>query len=277
MTSQNHHNQHEIALKLLAAVSLAFLVIALSQCLSFAGVDSKQLGYIKLAKFSTSLAIYAITMFWLLEQLTSGRPILTWAATGAFLGGTLELSTLLIQALAPNWQSTALLTIGRLAILPPTILMIVAFRLLLKESIPRALRSALLWGTGLAIFGCLPGVLMLTEIRQHQSIYGSLKLAHFIALHTLQLMPMAYFLISKQITSVDKQIKLIDCIGMVLLTLIALLTLSSMTESTQIVATAILALCAVCLATNQAERFGSAILPVVAMLHQVEQSSKLKR
>lgn len=281
MTMKNHHTQQEISLKLLATISLLFFLIALGQCLSFAGVE-KQLGYIKLARFSASLTIYAVTMFWLLKQLTSARPILAWAAIGACLGGTLELSTLLIQALAPSWQSTALLTISRLAILPPTVLMLVAFRQLLNESIPRALRSALLWATGLAIFGCLPGALMLIEISQHQSssalsLPSGLKLAHFIALHTLQLMPMAYFLISKLITSEDKQIKVIDSIGLVLLVLIALLTLTSTTEGNQTMAIVILTLCAVFLATNQAKRLSSLALPIVATFHSVEVWSKEKK
>ncbi|MDP3507819.1 MAG: hypothetical protein Q8T09_07490 [Candidatus Melainabacteria bacterium] len=282
MTMKNHHTQQEISLKLLAAISLLFFLIAIHHCLSFAGVESRQLGYIKLAKFSASLALYAVTMFWLLKQLTSDRPILEWAAIGACLGGTLELSTLMIQALAPTWQSTALLSIGRLAILPPSFLILVSFRQLLNESIPKALRSALLWATGLAMFGCLPGGLMLIEIGQHQSssalsLPSGLKLAHFAALHTLQLMPMAYFLISKQITSEDKQIKVIDSIGLVLLVLIALLTLTSTTAGNQTMATVILTLCAVFLVTNQAKRLGSLALPMVATFHSVEVRSKEKK
>jgi hypothetical protein len=250
MASQNHHAHQDTSLKVLAAISLAFLLVALGQYLSLAGIESKQLGYIKLAKFSASLTIYAVTMFGLLKQITCGRQLLAWAATAACLGGVLELSTLLIQALVPSWQ-TALVAVTRLAILPPTFLMIVAFRLLLKENIDLALRHALLWATGLAIFGCLPGALMLTEINQPQSSYGSLKLAHFIGLHTLQLMPLAYFLVSKQTTNSEKQIKVIDSIGLLLLMLIALLTIRSTTETT-----ILLALGAALLATNMDSKAG---------------------
>ncbi|MBP9091618.1 hypothetical protein KBI23_11350 [bacterium] len=282
MTSQSDNAQQETPLRLLAAISLTFLLIAIGQYLSFAGLDSKQLGYIKLAKFSASLAVYAVTMYWLLKQLTSHRPILAWAAIGACLGGTLELSTLMIQALEPTWQSTTLLTIGRLAILPPTFFIIVIFKQLLRESLPRPLRSALLWATGLAIFGCLPGGLMLIEISQHQSssvlgLSSGLKLAHFIALHTLQLMPMAYFLISKQTTRIDQQIKVIDGIGLVLLALIALLTLTSTTEGTQTIAIGILILCATFLATNHAKKLGSIVLPLVATFYSAQARSKVKR
>lgn len=262
MTSQSHHAQQEISLKLLAAASLAFFLIALGQ-FSLNDVDTRaHLAFLKLAKFSASLAIYAATMLWLLKQVTSGRQLLAWAATGASFGGVLELSTLLIQALVPGWQ-TELLAIGRLAILPPTFLIILAFRQLLKENIPQALRKTLLWATGLAIFGCLPGV-MLLEVSQHQTsttlaLATDLKLAHFIGLHTLQLMPLTYFLVSKQTSNSEKQIKVVDTIGLSLLILIAMLTARSSeinAESTQAIATFLLALCAVFLATSMGSKRG---------------------
>jgi hypothetical protein len=259
MTSKNHHAQHETALRLLAAICLAFFLIAIGQ-FSLNGGDARaQLSYIKLAKFSASLAIYALTMLWLLKQLTSAGPILVWASIAACLGGVMELSTLLTQALVPGWQSAALLAISRLAILPPTFLIVVAFKRLLNEIIPLALRRALLWATGLAILGCLPGAVMLIEISQHQSSsaldsFFGLKLAHFIGLHTLQLMPMTYFLVSKQSANINSQIKVIDSIGLSLLTLIAALTISSTTENTQVITTAILTLCAVFVAARQGRR-----------------------
>lgn len=262
MNSQNQPKQQETSLKLLAAISLVFLLIALGQYLGFVGVDATaQQSAIKLGKFSASLAIYAATMLWLLRQLSSADKMLTWAAASACLGGVSELSTLLIQTLAPSWQSSALVVISRIAILPPTFLIIVTFKLLFKEDMPQALRRALLWATGLTIFGCLPGVLMLIEISHHQSSYGlvelgGLKLAHFIGLHTLQLMPMAHFLVSKQICNREKQIKAIDRIGLALLALIALLTISSTSENTQAIALAILTLCAVFLTTTWSRKTG---------------------
>jgi len=97
----------------------------------------------------------------------------------------------------------------------------------LKESISPALRLALLWATGLALFGCLPGVLMLFEMSKHDAVLDSLRLAHFVGLHTLQLMPLAYFVVAKRNPSIKRQITAINTLGYLLLVLIAALTIGS--------------------------------------------------
>lgn len=226
MTCRNQHSQKELSLILLLAISLVFLLVALGQ--SFIGTEPvAHLGYIKLAKFSASLAIYATTMLWLLKQVTGGGKLLDWAATAACFGAVLELTTLLIQAAYLGWQTSLLVAIGRLAILLPTTLIVIVFRLLLKESISPALRLALLWATGLALFGCLPGVLMLFEMSKHDDVLDSLRLAHFVGLHTLQLMPLAYFVVAKRNPSIKRQITAINTLGYLLLVLIAALTIGS--------------------------------------------------
>lgn len=224
MTFRNQYSQQELSLILLLAVSLVFLLVALGQ--SFIGTEA-HLGYIKLAKFSASLAIYATTMFWLLKQVRGGGKLLDWAATAACAGAVLELTTLLIQAAYHGWQTSLLVAIGRLAILLPTTLIVIVFRLLLKESIAPALRLALLWATGLALFGCLPGFLMLFEMSKHEAVLDSLRLGHFLGLHTLQLMPLAYFVVVKRSPSIKKQIMAINSLGYLLLILIAALTIGS--------------------------------------------------
>ncbi|MBA4079096.1 MAG: hypothetical protein C0508_28960, partial [Cyanobacteria bacterium PR.023] len=145
----------------------------------------------------------------------------------ACFGAVLELTTLLIQAAYLGWQTSLLVAIGRLAILLPTTLIVIVFRLLLKESISPALRLALLWATGLALFGCLPGVLMLFEMSKHDDVLDSLRLAHFVGLHTLQLMPLAYFVVAKRNPSIKRQITAINTLGYLLLVLIAALTIGS--------------------------------------------------
>jgi hypothetical protein len=228
MTSRNQHSQQELSLILLLAISLAFLLVALGQ--SFMGTEAAHLGYIKLAKFSASLAIYATTMFWLLKQVTGGGKLLDWAATAACFGAVIELTSLLIQAAYhgwQGWQTSLLVAIGRIAILLPTTLIMIVFRLLLKESIAPALRLALLWATGLALFGCLPGVLLLLEMSKHDAVFDSLRLAHFVGLHTLQLMPLAYFVVARLNPSVRRQIMAINTLGYLLLVLIAALTIGA--------------------------------------------------
>lgn len=225
MIHRNQHSQQELSLILLLAISLAFLLISLGQ--SFIGTEAAHLGYIKLAKFSASLAIYATTMIWLLKLITSGGKLLDWAATAACFGAVVELTSLLIQAAYHGWQTSLLVAIGRIAILFPTALIVIVFRLLLRESIAPALRLALLWATGLALFGCLPGVLMLFEMSKHDAVVESLRLAHFVGLHTLQLMPFAYFVVARLNPSLRRQIMAINSLGYLLLVLIAALTVGS--------------------------------------------------
>ncbi len=225
MLHRHRHSQQELSLISLLAISLIFLLVALGQ--SFIGTEAAHLGYIKIAKFSASLAIYAITMFWLLKQITPGGKLLDWAATGACFGALLELTSLLIQAAYHGWQTSLLVAIGRLAILLPTALIMIVFRRLLRESIAPALRLALLWATGLALFGCLPGVLMLFEMSKHDAVFDSLRLAHFVGLHTLQLMPLEYFVLARLNPSVRRQIMAINTLGYLLLVLIAALTIGS--------------------------------------------------
>jgi hypothetical protein len=225
MIHRNQHSQQELSLILLLAISVLFLLVALGQ--GFIGTEAAHLGYIKLAKFSASLAIYATTMLWLLKQISGGGRLLDWAATAAFAGAMLELTSLLIQAAYHGWQTSLLVAIGRLAILLPTALIVIVFRMLLRESIAPALRLALLWATGLALFGCLPGVLMLFEMSTQDAAVDSLRLAHFVGLHTLQLMPLAYFVVAKRSPSIKRQIMAINTLGYMLLVLIAALTIGS--------------------------------------------------
>ncbi len=247
MIHRNRHSQQELSLILLLAISLIFLLVALSQsCIS---TEAAQLGYVKLAKFSASLAIYATTMFWLLKQITPGGKLLDWAATGACFGALLELTSLLIQAAYHGWQTGLLVAIGRLAILLPTALIMIVFRRLLRESIAPALRLALLWATGLALFGCLPGVLMLFEMSKHDAVFDSLRLAHFVGLHTLQLMPLAYFVVAKRSPSIKRQIMAINTLGYLLLVLIAALSIGSIgSRPAQAIAAVLIALASVFLA-----------------------------
>lgn len=228
MIHRHQHFQQELSLILLLAISLVFLLVALGQ--SFIGTEAAHLGYIKLAKFSASLAIYATTMIWLLKLITRGGKLLDWAATAACIGAVVELTSLLTQAAYHGWhgwQTSLLVVIGRIAILLPTALFVIVFRLLLRESIAPALRLALLWATGLALFGCLPGVLMLFEMSKHDAVVDSLRLAHFVGLHTLQLMPLAYFVVARLNPSLRRQIMAINSLGYLLLVLIAALTVGS--------------------------------------------------
>lgn len=251
MIHRNQHSQQELSLILLLAISLVFLLVALGQ--SITGTEpAAHLSYIKLAKFSASLAIYATTMLWLVKQIRDGGRLLDWATSAACSGAVLELTSLLIQAAYlgwQGWQTSLLVAIGRLAILFPTALIMIVFSLLLRESIAPALRLALLWATGLALFGCLPGVLMLFEMSKHDAVFDSLRLAHFVGLHTLQLMPFAYFVVARLNPSMNRQIMAINSLGYLLLALIAALTIGSLgAGSAQVIAAILIVLPSVFLA-----------------------------
>lgn len=226
----------------LAIFGSAFLLIGIGFGIWFDSHHAGQQSWVTLAKFGASLCVYALTMHWLILQVRHDSQFMRQAAVFASVGGTGVLFCHFIHALLasflPNSQAQCdhLTHLARLAIVPPTLYIAVSFRAVLKEpTISSALKRSLLWATGLALIGCVPALLILllelssgiaaAQALSTKNSHESLKLAHFIGLHALQILPIFCWLASTKRLPTARVAESIDWLGLVILALIALLTI----------------------------------------------------
>ncbi len=242
----------------LSCMAISLLGLAFDQRLI-----SGEHAWIKPVKFSTSLAIYGLTLCWLSQYLHSHvqafRKICQWALVGTVA----ELSIIVTQVLrgasthfsAGTPFDNAMAWLAALAILPVAYGMVAIFFMLLRErDLPPVLGAALKWGVLISVVGCIPGVLMLLPaavqdlITHSKQIYmqsagipkigpglpflgwstvaGDLRVAHFVGIHALQFFPLVAFLLMKLLPKPSKfrQELLVGNIGMTYLAIIVLLT-----------------------------------------------------
>lgn len=208
-------------------VSLCCFAVGAAGMGSF-GHDIQQAAWIKLTKFSASLFSYGASLLWLITNIKQDRKRLRRWAAAASIGGVVELLALFLQAMSISYFSPAsplvaeLTHVTRLAILPPTLFIVILFKSILSErDCDPVLKRALLWATGLALFGCFPGALMLvpeyaggsTLATLTDGNISALKLSHFIGLHCLQVLPLCCWLIKRAGLSIRSQLTSISLIG----------------------------------------------------------------
>jgi hypothetical protein len=250
---------------------LTALVLFSTFCLlvSFSGLafDAKLIngehGWIKPTKFSASLSIYGLTLFWLSQFLTNHKSLFPKVCAGALIGTVAELSTIILQVVRGTSShfntGTAfdhtMFWVAAFAILPVAFATVAIFFMLLREkSLPPVLGVALRWGLLLTIAGCVPGVLMLlpaavqdfiTHSRQisghavgvpqggpglpflgWSTVAGDLRVAHFVGIHALQVLPVIAFVVMKLFSKLSpmRQELLISNIGITYCSVIVLLT-----------------------------------------------------
>lgn len=207
--------------------------------------------WIKPVKFSASLAIYGVTLFWLGQFLTNHTYAFRRTCRAALAGSIAELSIIIIQVMrgAPNHFNmgsgfdNGMAWLAAISILPVAFSIVVVFFLLLRErNLPAVLGCALRWGVLLSAIGCVPGLMMLAPVTvQHiifhqtssglpflgwSTVSGDLRVAHFVGIHALQFFPVLAFIVMKLLPNVSilRKELLIGNIGLTYLGVIVLLT-----------------------------------------------------
>ena len=243
--------------------SLTCLVISLFGLAFDQRLISGEHAWIKPVKFSASLAIYGMTLFWLSQFLTRHTQSFQKVCRAALLGTVAELSIIIGQVMrgasghfnAGTPFDHFLTWVAALAILPVAFATVAIFFILLRErNLPPVLGLALKWGVALTIVGCIPGVLMLIPavvqdlITHSKQVYmqsagipkigpglpflgwstvaGDLRVAHFVGIHALQFFPLVAFMLMKFLPKLStfRQELLVGNIGMTYLAIIMLLT-----------------------------------------------------
>jgi len=241
---------------------LVALVAFSSLCLlvSLSGVifDSRLIGgehaWIKPLKFSISLTTYGITLIWFSVFITSHKVFFRRICLSSFVGTVVELSAIIMQAARGTTShfntatafDHAVFWLIAAAIMPVAFGTLAVFIMLIREKdLPPVLGVSLRWAAILTVIGFIPGLLMLlpeatqdfiTHAKQFDgpglpligwsTVGGDLRVAHFVGIHALQVMPIIGYLIMKSCykLSVLRQELLVAIFGIMYFGVIALLT-----------------------------------------------------
>lgn len=185
-----------------------------------------ELAWIKPFKFSLSLALYGGSLVFISQYLDARKFVLKATSYAALAGCIVELCAISFQSFRGEPShfnlstpiDAALWYIIKAAIMPVAFSIVAMLIMLLRQrTLPAVLGSAICWGALLAAVGFIPGFLMLLpEHLQHvftnrvvvghtvgisahvsvipylgwSTIVGDLRVAHFVGLHALQIMPL---------------------------------------------------------------------------------------
>ncbi len=229
-------------LGLLVVFSLACLVVSIVVLAVDPRLIGGEHAWIKPCKFSISLAVYGLTMMWLSRFLTADQKLFRRITVAALTGSVIELSAIILQvargtashfnSATPFDQTVFWIVIA--AIMPVSFAIVAIYIMLLRErSLPAVVGAALRWGLFLTIVGLIPGVLMILPDRlqdviapyrqfdghtvgYHQggpglpwlgwsTVAGDLRVAHFVGLHAIQVLPVVAYLISRSFPNLSSE------------------------------------------------------------------------
>lgn len=216
--------------------------------------------WLKPLKFGLSFGIYAVTMAWLIPQLTKGRKVAWWAGTVMAVFGLLEVGLIAFQAARGRMShfngETALdeqiftamgVTIGifYLGVLAAAVL------LLIQRVGDRALTWTLRLGLLIAMVGMALGFLMViptdAQIAADEGIAGAhsvgvedggpgmpvtgwsttggdLRIPHFVGMHALQLLPLLLFVLTRFVRDEGVRLRLMVVAAATYAAVLALVT-----------------------------------------------------
>ena len=240
---KNAHSANP-ALVALVAFSLSVLLLSLTGLLVDHRSLNGELVWAKPCKFSTSLAIYGVTLIWFGRYLTTHKAFFKRISVASLIGTMVELTAIVIQVVrgtSSHFNTStafdhAIFVTVTLAIMPVAFSLIALFVMLLRErNLPHTVGLSLQWGVFLTIFGLIPGVLMLNihPVASLKLPYigwsassGDLRVAHFWGIHALQVLPFTGLLLEnlgKRLSSFHKHL-IIENVALIYLEIICLLT-----------------------------------------------------
>ena len=173
-------------------------------------------------KFATSIAIFTGTMGWILPSLSLSNRVETLATTVIGSAMTIEIvliSTQAARGVASHFNDSTPLNTAIYAVMGITITissLVVAYVLWRVVRDPPTLAPAYLWGIGIGMFvfviASFEGWLMVSQGGHGVGVAndapglplvnwsvtgGDLRVAHFIGLHALQVVPLAGYIVSR--------------------------------------------------------------------------------
>ena len=223
--------------------------------------------WIKPCKFSISLTTYGLTLLWYSRFLTNHKQLLHRISVAALIGTIVELSAIITQVLRGTTShfntsspfNHVMFWITTSAIVPVAVAIVILFVMLLREKrLPPVLGASLRWAMFLTIIGFVPAVLMIlpdhlqdaiTCYRQFDghtvgfaeggpgipwlgwsTVAGDLRIAHFVGIHALQIMPIVGVSIVALLPKLKptRQETLVWIFALYYLTAIVLLTLQAL-------------------------------------------------
>jgi len=242
--------------------SVCFLISATGLTFTTRLINGEH-AWIKPLKFSISLTMYGLTLFWFARFLKSHEIFFRRVCVTALVGTVAELFLIIMQVARGTTSHFNTATpfdhtvfwLTAIAILPVAFGAVALFVMLLREKdLPPVLGVALRLGVILTVVGFIPGILMLlpdvaqdliTHSKQFDghtvgfseggpglpyigwsTVAGDLRVAHFVGIHALQILPLAGYAVMKGLGrfSLIRQEMFVWNIGLTYLSWIILLT-----------------------------------------------------
>lgn len=213
----------------LARTAAFFALVALVMAGLWA-IDSREIlginRWIKPLKFSLSLTIYLATLAWLLPHVTLGRRsrwIVTWVPVIMMVGemvgiiGQSARGTTSHYNIATLFDAVVFQSMGIMIVINTLAVAVLAWAYWTQETtLPRAYREGIRWGLVVALIGMNEAWFMIgmqahtvgladggpgLPLLNWSTRVGDLRVAHFVGMHALQLLPLAGWRTAREVTA----------------------------------------------------------------------------